>query len=148
MKLHRDRLRQRKNRKTEVPQTLTSQSDSDNDFRIHKEHDPDIIDWSDPESHDSTAGTFLLLLSHSPFLPRVAGIYYCVCIYADDVKVEGEEEDEEMRAMMAEFEKKKAERRAQLRAAQQQKDSESQGPPSKKIKSEADVQRIVSAFAT
>ena len=67
------------------------------------------------------------------------------CFSSDEVKVEGEEEDEEMRAMLAEFEKKKAARRAQLREAQLQRDAEAQGPPPKKVKSEADVQRIVSA---
>ena len=66
----------------------------------------------------------------------------------DSIKVEGEDEDAEMVAMAAEFERKKAARREQLRLDQlsrQKADKDVEQPPSKKIKTEVDVQRIVRA---
>ena len=65
----------------------------------------------------------------------------------DSIKVEGEDDDAEMVAMAAEFERKKAARREQLRQDQlsrQKAEKEADQPPTKKIKSEVDVQRIVS----
>ena len=73
----------------------------------------------------------------------------CCPLSPDSIKVEGEDDDAEMVAMAAEFERKKAARREQLRldqlSRQQKADKEAEQPPAKKIKSEVDVQRIVRA---
>ena len=66
VKLHRDRVRQRRNRATELPQTLSTQSGSENEFTPVKQHDPDQIMWSDTEVHDCSAGTVTVLFTLSP----------------------------------------------------------------------------------
>ena len=79
---------------------------------------------------------------------HIFNVAVCCPLSPDSIKVEGEDDDAEMVAMAAEFERKKAARREQLRldqlSRQQKAEKEADQPPAKKIKSEADVQRIVS----